>query len=168
MSVVIADASPLIALATIEQLSLLQDLYEVVIIPVAVEQELKLNSDMPGARQLKQAVDDGWIKVNRNTFSSATLKPLLQILDLGETEAILLTESLKKSQTYRFLLIDESKGRKVAKKRGIKIAGTGAVLMAAKNKGYIRSVKDTLDAMQDNGYRLSKRLRERLILLAKE
>lgn len=168
MSIIIADAGPLIALATIEKLKLLEKLYKEVIIPVAVEQELKLDSDMPGSRQLKQAVDEGWIKVNRSALSTEPLQQLLQILDTGESEAILLTELFSNTQTYRFLLIDERKGRMIAKNRGIKIAGTGAVLLAAKDKGYIESVKDELDAMQDTGYRLSSTLKKRLLQLASE
>ncbi len=56
---IIADASPLISLATMRRLELLQKLYLTVIIPVAVEQELKLDSDMPGSRLLKQAISKG-------------------------------------------------------------------------------------------------------------
>lgn len=168
MSIIIADASLLIALATIEQLKLLEKLYKEVVIPVAVEQELKLDSDMPGSRQLKQAIDEGWLKVNSSVLPTEPLQQLLQILDAGESEAILLTELFIKLETYRFLLIDERKGRKIAQQRGIKIAGTGAVLMAAKNKGHIDSVRDELNAMQNTGYRLSNVLRNRLIQLAGE
>jgi len=168
VSIIIADASPLIALATIEQLTLLEKLYKEVIIPVAIEQELKLDSDMPGSRQLKQAIDDGWLTISRRVLPTESLRHLLQILDVGESEAILLTESFSNSQAYRFLLIDERKGRMIARNRGIKIAGTGAVLLAAKHQGYIDCVKDQLDAMQSAGYRLSSTLRDRLIQLAGE
>ena len=134
MSIIIADASPLIALAMIERLDMLEKLYQEVIIPVAVEQELKLDSDMAGAKQLHQAIDKGWLKVNRKALPTEALQHLLQILDAGESEAILLTESFTQPNRYRFLLMDERKGRTVAKKRGIKVAGTGAVLIAAKKK----------------------------------
>lgn len=166
MSIIIADASPLIALAMIERLDVLEKLYQQVIIPVAVKQELKLDSDMSGAKQLQQAINQGWIKVNRQALPTEALQLLLQILDAGESEAILLTESFTQPDGYRFLLMDERKGRTVAKKRGIKVAGTGAVLIAAKKKGYIACVGDELDAMQRHGYRLSHALVKHLIQLA--
>ncbi len=46
--------------------------------------------------------------------------------------------------------------------------GTGAVLLAAKKKGYIKNVKKELHAMQTNGYRLSTALQQRLLTLARE
>ena len=168
MSIIIADASPLIALATVEQLDLLQKLYGSVIIPQGVERELCLDSDLPGSRRLKQAIDAGWLKVNRSSLPDEALQQLLQILDAGESEAILLSESLSSKQSLRFLLIDERKGRIIAQKRGIRIAGTGAILIAAKNKGHIDSVRNILDAMQDTGYRLSNALKTRLLQLANE
>lgn len=168
MSIIIADASPLIALATIGRLGLLQHLYQNVVIPAAVEKELKLDSNMRGAEGLKQAIEDGWLKVSNSTFESESFLQLLQILDRGETEAIFLTELIEKTQSYQFLLIDERKGRKIAKKRGIKIAGSGAVLLAAKKKGFITSVKNELESMTTNGYRLSKALKQRLLELSGE
>ena len=172
MSIIVADASPLIALATIDQLELLHKLYQHVLIPDAVEQELMLDSNMAGAKRLKQAIIQGWLKTGRCDYTSEPyLKPyqqLLQIIDQGETEAILLAESLQTNSDYRFLLIDERRGRQVAKKRGLVIAGTGAVLLAAKKKNYIYSVKKELDKMQEKGYRLSALLRQKLLELAGE
>ncbi|MEE9302775.1 MAG: DUF3368 domain-containing protein [Thiotrichaceae bacterium] len=172
MSIIVADASPLIALATIDQLELLHKLYQNVLIPDAVAQELMPDSNMAGAKRLKQAMDQGWLKTESCDY---TLEPylesyqqLLQIIDQGETEAILLAECLQANSDYRFLLIDERRGRQVAKKRGLVIVGTGAVLLAAKKKGYILSVKKELDKMQDKGYRLSMLLRRKLLELAGE
>ncbi|HIO93135.1 MAG TPA: DUF3368 domain-containing protein [Leucothrix mucor] len=167
MSIIIADASPLIALATINRLALLEQLYQQVFIPEAVKNELRLSSDMPGAKRLLQAMEKGLIKVRSIEYSETSYQQILQILDQGETEAILLAESFADTD-YRFLLIDERKGRLVAKQRGINIAGTGAVLLAAKKKGHINSVKKELHAMQDNGYRLSTALQQRLLALAGE
>ena len=165
---IVADASPLIALATIDQLDLLHKLYQQVLIPEAVKQELMLDSNMAGATRLKQAVDQGWLKTESCEYPADSYYYLQQLLDQGETEAILLTESLLTKNDYRFLLIDERKGRKIAKKRGLRIAGTGAVLLAAKKKGYIELLETELDKMQNNGYRLSIGLRQKLLQLAGE
>lgn len=168
MSIIIADASPLIALATINKLELLHKLYHHVLIPEAVKQELKLGSNMSGAKALKQAVKSGWLKSESYDYPLESYQQLLQILDQRETEAILLAESLSSNSEYRFLLIDERKGREIAQRRGLIIAGTGAVLLAAKKKKLIHSVKTELDKMSANGYRLSKALQRRLLELAEE
>jgi predicted nucleic acid-binding protein len=168
VSIIIADASPLIALASVDRLELLEKLYQEVCIPVTVKKELRLDSDMRGAKRLSQAVEEGLLKVISTDYPTDSHQQLLQILDQGETEAILLAESFRHTPDYRFLLIDERKGRLVAKQRGLKVAGTGAVLLAAKKHGFIVCIKSELQALQDVGYRLSKLLQQRLLELAGE
>ncbi|TXH70792.1 MAG: DUF3368 domain-containing protein [Thiothrix sp.] len=163
--IVIADASPLIGLAKIEQLNLLQQLYQEVWIPPAVYAELKPDAKRAGSQILKQALDANWLKVaSQDHFSMEVFQDLIQILDPGESEAIALAEILK----ARFLLIHERRGREIAKKRGIRVAGTGAILLAAKQQGYIESVSAELRALQHIGYRLSDSLVKTLIQLAGE
>ncbi|MEA3643311.1 MAG: hypothetical protein VBE63_25735 [Lamprobacter sp.] len=48
--IVVADAGPLIALARVEQLSLLAVLYGQIVVPESVLRELRLESHRPGAR----------------------------------------------------------------------------------------------------------------------
>ena len=168
MSIIIADASPLIALAGIDQLDLLQKLYETVLIPSAVKQELRLDSNMAGAKRLGIAMNEGWLKNESCEYPKESFQQLQYILDQGEVEAILLAECFSTHKDYRFLLIDERKGRKVAQKRGLLIAGTGVVLLAAKQKYFIDSVEEELDAMQGNGYRLSVALKHKLLEMARE
>ena len=168
MSIIIADASPLIALASIDQLDLLKKLYATVLIPDAVKQELMLDSNMAGAKRLGLAMNQGWLKLEVCDYPRESYQQLQYILDLGEVEAILLAECFATHKDYRFLLIDERKGRRVAQKRGLLIAGTGVVLLAAKQKQFISSVQKELDAMQRNGYRLSVALRRKLLEMAGE
>jgi len=80
----------------------------------------------------------------------------------------LLAECFATHKDYRFLLIDERKGRRIAQKRGLLIAGTGVVLLAAKQKKFISSVEKELNAMQGNGYRLSVALKRKLLEMAGE
>lgn len=163
--VVIADSSPLIGLARIDQLDLLHLLYEEIWIPPAVQTELKPNAQRPGSQNLKAALEAGWLSVARNDqFSAETCTELLQILDIGESEAIALAEAMN----ARFLLIDERKGREVATRRGMPIAGIGAVLLAAKHHGHIQAVGIELNALRKTGYRLSDALVRKLLKLAGE
>jgi len=83
---------------------------------------------------------------------------------MGESEAIALAEAMN----ARFLLIDERKGREVAIRRGVPIAGIGAVLLAAKRHGHILSVAVELGELKKAGYRLSASLIRKLLELAGE
>lgn len=85
-------------------------------------------------------------------------------LDLGESEAIALAEEISASQ----LLIDERAARKVAMARKLPLIGTVGILLLAKRRGLLDSVKDVLDEMQAQGMRISDRLYVQVLTLAQE
>lgn len=159
---VVADAGPLIGLARVGLLHLLRRLYGKVLIPVQVFEELQISQDRPGARALRSAMEDGWLE-SALLEKSQELESLSLALGLGEASAILLSSQ----RPCRFLLL-ERRGRSVAKKRGLRVVGTGGVLLTAKEQGLIDQVSDPLDRLGANGYRLSSELRERLLALAGE
>ena len=150
---VVADTGPLIALARVERLELLPRLYERVIVPSAVHAELALDSDRPGARVLAAAFNAGWITVEAVT-DSALVRELARLLDPGEAEAIALAEQ----EAARFLLVDDARGRRIARSRDIAVVGVAGVLLAAKSRGEIPAVGPILEALSNTGYRLSHRL----------
>jgi uncharacterized protein len=158
-----ADAGPLIGLARAGVLELLPELYRTVEIPPAVEDELKLAEERPGSRALRAAQAAGWL-VTRALQDPERLADLEAIVDRGEAEAILLAEE----RSSRFLLLDERRGRVLARKRGIAVAGTGALLLTAKQRGLLPHVADALDRLTAAGYRLSPRLRTELLRRAGE
>lgn len=159
---IIADASPLIGLAKIGQLELLQQLYTAILIPPAVHNELKPDSNYQGATAIRQALQQNWLIVSEEPEPQLT-EPLLLILDVGESEAIALAQ-----QHNAILFIDERKGRNVATKRQIKIIGTGAILLAAKQQKLISNIKEPLKKLEAVGYRLAPALIERLLKMAGE
>lgn len=79
---------------------------------------------------------------------------LAGVLDPGEAQAI----SLAEQPTTRFLLIDDAKGRKIARRRGIPVVGVAGVLLAAKSEGMLALVAPVLRDLSHAGYRLSSRL----------
>lgn len=163
--IVIADSSPLIGLARIGQLDLLHLLYAEMWVPPTVHAELKPDAQRPGSQKLKAALEAGWLRVaSSDQFSAETCAELRQSLDLGESEAIALAEAMN----ARFLLIDERKGREVATRRGLPIAGIGSVLLAAKHHGHIQNVAAELKKLQEAGYHLSAALIRKLLELAGE
>jgi predicted nucleic acid-binding protein len=86
------------------------------------------------------------------------------ILDLGEAEAILLAEEVD----CRFLLIDERKGRAIAKRRGARVVGTAGILLAAKKRVLIDTVLPVLTNLERAGYRMSTGLTNEITRLAGE
>jgi len=160
---VVADAGPLIGLARVGLLHLLLRLYGKVLIPVQVFEELQTSEDRPGARSLRAAIEEGWLEPIP-LAKGEELEFLGIALGAGEAGVILLSEQLP----CRFLLLDERRGRSVVKKRGLRVVGTGGVLLAAKEQGLIDRVSDALDQLAARGYRLSSELRERILGLADE
>ena len=132
---VVADTGPLIALARVERLELLQQQYGRVVVPLAVHAELALDSDRPGARVLSGAFNAGWLTV-RPVTNSGLVRELARLLDPGEAEAIALAEQ----EAARFLLVDDARGRRIARSRGIAVVGIAGVLLAAKSRGEIAAV----------------------------
>ncbi len=150
--IVVADTGPLIALGRVGHLKLLRDLYHDILIPPAVRDELHLGSGRPGAEQSAEAIEQGWLHVREPSPGSApSLSELVLILDLGEAEAILLAEEVD----CRFLLIDERKGRVIAKRRGVPVVGVAGVLLAAKKRDLIDAVLPSLKNLERAGYRMS-------------
>jgi uncharacterized protein len=156
----VADAGPLIALARTDHLDLLSSMFREVLIPEAIREELKLSSDRPGARKLRQVVSPGgWVKV-RKTRSEKVMSPAL---GTGEQEAILLAARAK-----AILLIDDHKGRVAAKAAGVRVIGTGRLLIEAKRRGLLEKISPVLAELGNTGYRLSDLLVKRLKALADE
>ncbi|HMQ32078.1 MAG TPA: DUF3368 domain-containing protein [Chloroflexaceae bacterium] len=89
---------------------------------------------------------------------------LAAILDAGEAATIALAQQLKP----RLVLLDERRGRRIARERGLPIIGTGAVLVEAKRQGLLPAVAPVLDAMVAQGRYISERLRLTLLEAAGE
>lgn len=153
--VVVADAGPLIGLARIDCLSFLKSLYGTLAVPEAVLTELRLESGRPGSRVLAAAFSKGAIGVRTLAPGrEAELARLCLGLDAGEASAILLAEQNR----CRFLLIDERRGREVARRRGIPVVGLAGILLAAKRAGLLKAIRPVLEDLSRQGYRLSDAL----------
>lgn len=160
VNIIVSDAGPLIGLARIGKLKILKKLFEKVYIPEAVYKELAIESGKEGAKILKKEVNSDWIIHEKGIIVPQKIQ---NILDLGESEAIVLAQKKK-----ALLLIDEKKGRKVAAAEGVSFTGTGALLIRAKQKGYITSVKEALNELINEDYRFSETLIKKILKLAGE
>lgn len=138
--IIVSDAAPLLNLAAIGQLNLLQLLYKEIIVPQAVYDELVvMGVGMPGAATIKATP---WILVKqvKNQMLVASLRSQL---DDGEAEALTLATELEAD----LLLLDERKARTVANQLGLRFTGLLGVLVEARHKEHIPSVKLLLDAL---------------------
>ena len=154
---IVSDASILINLARIGKLELLQKLYGEIIVPEAVWQEVVVNGvGQPGAEEINTA---DWVK--RTLVKNRHLvQALRQDLDPGESEAIALALELE----AELLLMDERLGRESAHYFGLHYIGLIGVLIEARHKGLILTVKPYLDALRDRaGFRIAQSLYERVL-----
>ena len=147
---IVADAGPLIAFGRIERLELLRTVCGEVLAPRAAVIECLADPDQPGARAIRHALDAGLLL---ETPNPVPLLPPLPILDAGESAAIRL--ALERSAP---VLMDEKTGRKIATNLGLSVIGTAGVLLAAKKRRLIESVRPMLEALSGQGYHFSETL----------
>jgi len=151
MAVIVSDTTALIILAKTNHLELLTNLVEKVYIPQAVINEIHYKNDI-----VKFLIERSEFIEIREVTDKEILNDIQETnLDLGETEAIALALELN----FR-LLIDEKSGRKVAKKKGVKIIGLLGILEANYQLNFIRyrELLYILDEFKSVGYRLSSQL----------
>ena len=139
----------------VDKLDLLRLLYGSVVVPPAVRDELGIESGYPGANVLSAALTDRWITVH-SSQGLVIATELADSLDPGEAEAIAL--ALAEERAARFLLIDDAKGRRFARQRGLPVVGVAGVLLAAKSAGILAAVAPVLRNLSSAGYRLSPEL----------
>ena len=146
--VVIADAGPLIALACVDALILLRELFGKVYIPRSVRDECLAK---PGAdtRRIAEAIEEGWLVVESAVEGCRRLSPSLGI---GESDSIRL--ALQKPGGA-LLIMDDRLARRYALKRGLNIVGTVRLLDLAERLGQIDSAECRIKEMAECGYRVS-------------
>lgn len=149
---IVSDTSSLIILSKLDQLILLENLFNKVLIPHRVNQELQAKED----GVYKQINSHALFEVV-NCESHEELAILDGILDYGEAEAIVLAK-----EQQLVLLIDEKKGRKIAKNMGVAIIGFLGVILLNYRRNAVD--KETIEAMilhtEDLGFRLSENLKQ--------
>ncbi|MCC6569564.1 MAG: DUF3368 domain-containing protein [Anaerolineales bacterium] len=142
---VVSDTSPILNLAVIGHLDLLRRQFGDVVLPPAVLEELKVDADYPGTVEIRQALEEGWLRMVELQNDQMT-RALRRELDDGEAEAIALALELG----VETILMDERDGRLIAKAMRLAPIGVLGVLVRAKHEGDVGSLKEALDLLQNN------------------
>jgi predicted nucleic acid-binding protein len=158
--VVVVNSTPIITLALLDRLDLLQSLYGGVLIPSAVEREIRSGGpERPGAPQLGSA---SWVEAV--SLEDPSRADLLSDLDRGEAEVI----ALALEQRADLVVIDERLGRRHARRLGLPLTGTLGILLKAKGQGLIPQLAPALATIRRGGIRLADQLVTRVLELAGE
>ncbi len=160
--IVVSNTSPIFYLSSIHHLDLLHQLYGEIIIPFAVFNEI---TDIGNTDESAKIVPTlSWIKTQ--IVNNQSLVNRLKIeLDQGESEAIALALELKANR----LIIDERLGRKIATQSGLSIIGVLGILIAAKQRNLIESVKPLLDSLiQETGFWIEEKLYKEVLHIVGE
>lgn len=152
--IVVSDTTPLISLIKTGHLDILQSYFGEIQIPEVVFAELTSNPRF--AEEAEQIRHCSFIKVvTVADAKSVTLIRRATGLDLGESEAIVLSDSLHAD----LLLMDEAKGREVAEQMGIKIMGTIGLLLASYQDGVLTAdeIKDCVEILRNSGRHIGEK-----------
>jgi predicted nucleic acid-binding protein len=152
--IVIADTGPINYLILIEEIGVLPALYDRVVIPQSVCDELE-RARAPEAVRAWIARPPSWLE---------TLVPVgspdaeLTHLDTGERDAILLAEELGADQ----IIIDEIRGRRAAERRHLSYTGTLGVLAEGAKRGLL-NFHIAVGRLRQTSFHISAEILDRLI-----
>ncbi len=142
---IVSDSTALIVLFDLDRVELLENLFEVVYItPVVLEEiSVKYPVVLPPFITVEKPEDDELID------------ELRMLLDPGESEAI----ALAKAKNLP-IIIDEKRGRKIAKGLGLKVIGLLGVVYLNAKKGFLtkKEAVEFIESAIEHGYRISRKM----------
>ena len=134
---IISDTSCFIILTNIGELELLHKIYGQVLTTIDI------------ATEYGEPLPD-WVEIE--TVTDKYTQQLLEMqIDKGESSAIALALETPDST----VILDDYKARKIAQQIGLTYTGTMGVIIKAKLKGIISSIKPLLEKIKQTDFRLS-------------
>ena len=127
---IVSDSSPLIALSSVDRLDLMQHLFDTVIVPFAVRDEVlgtaaKAVGGFPPFIHIEPVV------------AELPVRFLKMNLHAGESEAI----AIALERGVQGIILDDKPAREIAAGLGLKVIGTLGLLILAKQKGFLTEVR---------------------------
>ncbi|HYO11797.1 MAG TPA: DUF3368 domain-containing protein [Thermoanaerobaculia bacterium] len=161
MRVWVVDTSPLIFLAKLDRLDLLRREAERVVAPPVVLSELRGRPD-EAFQKIEEALG-GWLEVEQ-VQGRGMIPVLLAELDPGEAEVVALAQELGAER----VVMDDLDARRFARRVGLVPVGTLGLLLAARLRGEIPSLRNEIQRLRDEGFRAGEALLEEVLKAAGE
>ena len=155
----ISNTTPILSLLKIDKLDLLKELYGKVIVPLAVYQEIEKGREKPYYQDL--SVMD-WVEVHE--IKNPDSRAYFIDVDDGEAEVLILAKEMNAD----LVIMDEIMGRRYAKQLKFNITGTIGVLLKAKEKGLIKSIRNLMAELIEKGTWLNPKLISKALKIANE
>jgi predicted nucleic acid-binding protein len=149
-NIVIADTSCFILLDKINELDILQKLFQTVTTTEDIAAEFR--KELPS-----------WVKI-KTVPNKEYQRMLLLEVDNGEASAIALSIDAGDA----LLIIDDNKARKLAAKLNLAFTGTLGVILKAKQSGVIPVLKPIIEKIQATNFRFSDQNYRQILHLANE
>lgn len=160
MPIVICNTSVLQYLHQIDLLDLLPALFGQVQIPRAVAAEMEEGKRRSVSLPTLEALS--WLTIR--PVRDRTLLPLITSLGDGEKEVL----ALGLEATDALLVLDDRNARRYATAAELEVTGTLGILILAKERGLLGSIRPALDRLQALRFRLSAATLQRVLDLAGE
>jgi len=155
MRLVVADTSPLNYLILIGEVEILPALFEKVVVPEVVGDELR-HDEAPDAVRRWIVKPPPWLEIaprERDTKDAD-----LRDLDEGERAAILLATRIG----AELLLMDDRAGVSIARTRGFAVTGTLGILDLAASRGMIR-LNEAVERLKNTSFRYQPEILDALL-----
>lgn len=162
MKVVVADAGPLIIFGRTCGIEIIRAVVKDILVPPAVLSECIAETGKPGAMAIRAAVEAGLLTC-LPAIDLADIPKGLPVLDPGEKEAIAAAQAHGCP-----VLMDETIGRTVANKIGIRVTGSLSILLKAKQLGVIDEVGPVIADWKAAKYHLGDALLAQVLQRAGE
>ena len=158
---IIVNSTPLISLAILHQLELLQKIFHNVYLPRTVYSEVIVSGRGKSGHAELSVVE--WFQIVDPVNISLKHSIMLQ-LDEGEADVI----TIAKDKSISLVCIDEIAGRKYANLLGLDVIGTLGILLTAKRQGYVPLLKPLLDKLILNERHIGRDLYDEILIKAGE
>jgi uncharacterized protein len=159
---IVSDAASLGSLALIDYLWLLEAIYGTVVISEVVARELATAKNA----RIQAVLSVSWVQVQVPTEGAiATIQQQGQQLDLGDTHTLALALQINADE----VLINERRGRQVAEDLGLSVIGIVGIVLVAKQRALIPSVRRVMDTLVElAGFRINHQLYQKILKFVDE
>ena len=153
---VVSNTSPLLNLALIDRLDLLQSQFSGLEVPEQVWEEIQAGER--GTDALESLRNEGFLNIVP-VPEDELFRELREDIDKGEAAAL----RYALEENADLVLLDEKEARNVARRHEIPRTGVVGILLKGANEGDVDDLAEELDALQDAGFWISDALYEDIL-----